>query len=299
MLLFTNLDMGSFMSKAGVLIVEDEAITALEIRNVVESSDYEVLSVVHSGEDAVKEALTLKPDLILMDIILQGEMDGVDAARKIKEFLDIPVLYLTALESVDSNRLKNTKGTGFLVKPISEGELLSNIEIAIHNYRTNKEELQNNKFESLSDIQVFLQSMMPQLSSNLPIDKRGAFLGTFHKKFEKYMKPRFLKETGRYDKGVFDKLPESGKLQVYLYWINNFFMNLGFEVDIFQQGDEWIVTLRDCSWCERNYENIFYCLICQAILKQTFNWTNIDGFIESLSDATLSKSLCRYKISLI
>ncbi|HTX61198.1 MAG TPA: response regulator, partial [Methanobacterium sp.] len=107
------------MSKAGVLIVEDEAITALEIRNVIESSDYEVLSVVHSGEEAIKQALTLKPDLILMDIILQGDMDGVDAARKIKEFLDIPILYITALDSVEPNRLKNTRGTGYLVKPIS------------------------------------------------------------------------------------------------------------------------------------------------------------------------------------
>ena len=286
------------MSKAGVLIVEDEAITALEIRNVIESSDYEVLSVVHSGEEAIKQALTLKPDLILMDIILQGDMDGVDAARKIKEFLDIPILYITALDSVEPNRLKNTRGTGYLVKPISEGELISNIEMAVHNYETNKEELLSNKSESLNDVQVFLQSMIPQLSSSLAIDKRGTFLATFHKKFEKYMKPRFLKETGRYDKGVFDKLPESGKLQVYLSWINNFFLNLGFEVDIFQQGEEWIITLRDCTWCERNYENIFYCLICQAILRQTFSWTNLDGDIESLSDASLSKSLCRYKISL-
>lgn len=286
------------MSKTGVLIVEDEAITALEIRNIIESSDYEVLSVVHSGEDAIKEALTLKPDIILMDIILQGEMDGVDAARKIKEFLDIPVLYLTALESVEPNRLKNTKGMSYLVKPISEGELMSNIELAIYNYRSSKEELEKNRFESLSDVQVFLQSMMPQLSSNLSIDKRGAFLGSFHKKFEKFMKPKFLKETGRYDKGVFDKLPMSGRLQIYLSWINDFFLNLGFEVDIFKQEDEWIITLRDCTWCERNYENIFYCLICQAILKQTFSWTNIDGYIESMSDASLSKSLCRYKISL-
>jgi CheY-like chemotaxis protein len=233
-----------------------------------------------------------------MDIILQGDMDGVDAARKIKEFLDVPILYITALESVESDRLKSTKGSGYLVKPISEGELLSNIEIAIHNYKTNREELLINKYESLNDVQVFLQSIIPQLSNNLAIDKRGSFLGVFHKKFEKYMKPRFLKETGRYDKGVFDKLPESGKLQVYLNWIDDFFLNLGFEVDIFQQGEEWIITLSDCTWCERNYENIFYCLICQAILKQTFSWTNLEGNIETLSDASLSKSLCRYKISL-
>lgn len=286
------------MGKPGVLIVEDEAITAMEIRNVVESSDYEVLSIAHSGEDAIKEAITLKPDLILMDIILQGDMDGVDAARKIKEFLDVPVLYLTALESVEPDRLKNTKGTGYLVKPISEGELMSNIEIALNNYKLAKQEIEDTAMNSLSDVQVFMQSIIPQLSANLSIDKRGTFLGSFHKKFEKFMKPKFLRETGRYDKGVFDKLPETGKLQVYLSWINNFFLNLGFEVDIYSEEDIWIVTLKNCLWCEENYENIVYCLICQAILKQTLGWTNIDGYIESISDASLNKPLCRYKISL-
>lgn len=287
------------MAKPNVIIVEDEAITAMEIKNVVESSGYNVLSVVHSGEDAIHDAITLKPDLILMDIILPGEIDGVDAARKIKEFIDIPVIYLTALESVEPSRLKNTKGTGYLVKPISEGELKSNMEIALHNYQTTKKELESCKYESLTDVQVFLQSIIPQLSKNLTIDKRGIFLLHFHEKFEKFMKPKFLKETGRFDRGIFNELSDEDKLQIYLSWINNFFLNLGFEVEISNVDKYWILALKNCTWCERNYENIFYCLICQAILKQTLSWTDINGHIESLSDATLSKSLCKYKIELI
>lgn len=286
------------MSKAGVLIVEDEAITAMELRNIVESSGYEVLSIAHSGEDAIKEAITLKPDVILMDIILQGKMDGVEAARKIKEFLDIPVLYLTALETVDLNRLKSTKGAGYLVKPISEMELMNNIELVLNNYQSSKNEIMNSKYESLNDIQVFMQSLIPQLSSNLPIENRGIFLGRFHRKFEEYMKPKFLKETGRFDKGVFDTLTEADKLQVYLSWTRNFFINLGFEVDIHPEGNSWLIILKECSWCERNYDSIFYCLICQAILKQTFSWTNIEGFIQTLSDIKLIKPMCRYRISL-
>lgn len=286
------------MDKTGVLIVEDEAITAMEISKVVESSGYEVLSVVHSGEEAVKKAITLQPDLILMDIILQGKMDGVDAARKIKEFLDVPVLYLTALETVDLNRLKSTKGSGYLVKPISEGELLNNIEIAIHNYRSFKKEIDDNRLFSLNDVLVFMQSIMPLLSSNLSIENRGIFLGNFNRKFEKYMKPRFLRETGRFDKGVFEKLSATGKFNIYLSWVTDFFSNLGFDVDIQSDEEGWLITLKECSWCERNYENIFYCLICQAILKQTFGWTEMDGSIESLSDASLSKPLCKYKIIL-
>jgi len=286
------------MDKASVLIVEDEAITAMEISNLVESSGYEVLSVVHSGEEAIKEAITLQPDLILMDIILQGKMDGVDAARKINEFLDVPVLYLTALETVDLRRIKNTKGSGYLVKPISNGELLNNIEIAINNYRSFKKEIEDNKSFSLNDVQVFMQSIIPILSSNLSIENRGIFLGSFSRKFEKYMKPRFLRETGRFDKGTFEKLSLTGKFNVYLSWVNDFFSNLGFDVDIKSDEEGCVITLRECSWCEGNHESIFYCLICQAVLKQTFGWTEMDGSIESLSDASLSKSLCKYKIIL-
>lgn len=140
------------MSKGGVMIVEDEAITALEIRSVVESSDYEVVSIVGRGEDAVEEALTLKPDLILMDVTLKGDMDGLDAARKIKEFQDTPVLYITALDSVGPWGLKNTRGAGLLRKPVNNGELVSNIEIAIHNYKTQKEDVENSKFEGINDL---------------------------------------------------------------------------------------------------------------------------------------------------
>ena len=70
----------------------------MKIQRILESSGYDVLSVVHTGEDAIKEAIKSQPDLILMDIILNGKMDGVEAAQKIKEFMDVPVLYLTALE---------------------------------------------------------------------------------------------------------------------------------------------------------------------------------------------------------
>lgn len=123
---------------------------------------------------------------------------------------------------------------------------------------------------------VFMQSIMPLLSSNLSIENRGIFLGNFNRKFEKYMKPRFLRETGRFDKGVFEKLSATGKFNIYLSWVTDFFSNLGFDVDIQSDEEGWLITLRECSWCERNYENIFYCLICQAILKQTLaglKWT--------------------------
>lgn len=286
------------MGEAGVLVVEDEAITAMEIQKILESSGYEVLSIAHTGEDAIKQAIKSQPDLILMDIILNGKMDGVEAAQKIREFMDVPVLYITALESMDFERLKKTKGAGYLVKPISEGELKNNIQIAINNYRSAKEEAINTKYDSLNDVQAFMQSTIPQLSSSLSIEDRGIFLGKLHRNFEKLVKPKFLKETGRYDKAVFESLDLSERLEIYFSWISKFFSNLGFEVDIRSEDKNWSITLQGCSWCDKNNENVFYCLVCQAILKQTFSWINVDGSIKNLSNIRLNKAKCEYQLSL-
>ncbi len=280
-----------------VLIVEDEAITALEMRKILESWNYDISSIVSTGEDAIKEVKNTRPDLILMDIILKGEMDGLEAASRIKEFTDTPILYITALESIDFTRLKNTKGMGYLVKPISEGELRHNIEIAIHNYRSTKEEIENTKYNSLNDVQVFMHSLMPQLSSKLSIIDRGIILGRFHRKFEKLMKPKFLRETGIINRNAYETLSQNKKLELYFAWISKFFINLGFQVKIRSELNEWLINLKKCSWCEKNNENIFYCLICQAIIKQTFRWMDIsEYYIENESNTKAAKAECKYKI---
>ena len=98
--------MGETMDeKAKILIVEDERIIALEMRHNLESMGYDVAAIVSSGEEAVRKAEELHPDLVLMDIILQGEMDGVEAAGQIKNRFDVPVVYVTA--NVSDARLED------------------------------------------------------------------------------------------------------------------------------------------------------------------------------------------------
>ena len=84
------------MVNARILVVEDERITAEDIKDSLNNLGYEVSDLVSSGEEAVKKVEELQPDLILMDIRLEGEMDGIDAVEEIREKYDIPVIYLTA-----------------------------------------------------------------------------------------------------------------------------------------------------------------------------------------------------------
>ena len=123
------------MSRARIMIVEDEGIIAQDILTTLEKLDYEVPAIATVGEEALEKALELKPDLVLMDIVLRGGMDGVTAAEQIREHLHIPVIFLTAhTDHATLQRAKVTGPYGYLVKPLVERELCIGIEMALHKH---------------------------------------------------------------------------------------------------------------------------------------------------------------------
>ena len=145
------------MSKAQIMVVEDESITARYIQNTLEASGYEVPSVASSGEEAIELAESLRPDLILMDIVLKGEMNGIEAAEYIHDRLRIPVIYLTA-NSNDSilQQAKGSQPYGFLIKPIRERELYTTIEMALYKNKAEKalRESNQNLEQALSELEA-------------------------------------------------------------------------------------------------------------------------------------------------
>ncbi len=123
------------MSRARILIVEDEGIIAQDIQNTLEKLGYEVPAVAVVGEEAIEKALELRPDLVLMDIVLWGGMDGVEAAERIRKQMCIPVIFLTAhSDSATLQRAKVTCPYGYIVKPLVERELRIGIEMALHKH---------------------------------------------------------------------------------------------------------------------------------------------------------------------
>lgn len=123
------------MPKKRIMVVEDEGITAMRIKNSLEQMGYDVTSTVFSGEDAVIKADKDKPDLVIMDIVLAGKMDGIEAAGKIHSLLQIPVVYLTAHSDEKMlKRIKNTEPFGYINKPFDERELRVVIELAFYKH---------------------------------------------------------------------------------------------------------------------------------------------------------------------
>jgi PAS domain S-box-containing protein len=124
------------MEKAKILIVEDEVIVAQDIQDMVKARGYDALAIVSSGEAAIQKAAELKPDLVLMDIVLKGEMDGIEAAEQIRDRFRIPIVYLTAYaEAKTIERAKVTEPFGYLLKPFEERELHTAIEIALYKHK--------------------------------------------------------------------------------------------------------------------------------------------------------------------
>jgi PAS domain S-box-containing protein len=123
------------MAKGKILVVEDEKIVAMDIQNRLKSFGYTIAGTAISGEGAIEKAEKTTPDLVLMDIMLKGDMDGIEAAEEISSRFNIPVIYLTAYADESTlQRAKITEPFGYILKPFEDKELYVNIEIALYKH---------------------------------------------------------------------------------------------------------------------------------------------------------------------
>lgn len=117
------------MSTMDVMIVEDEAIIALDLKEILKKSGYRISAIVGSGNAAIKKAKELKPDLILMDVMLGRGINGIQAAGEIRKYLNIPVIFISSFS--DNHAVANAYEVspyGYIVKPFDENELVKKIK---------------------------------------------------------------------------------------------------------------------------------------------------------------------------
>ena len=135
-----------------ILVTEDESIVRKDIERSLQKLGYHVIGTADTGETAVELALKLKPDLALMDIMLKGEMTGIEAAEKIKSQIDIPIIFLTAYADEKTlSKAKITEPHGYILKPFKEVDVQTSIEIAIHKHKKESElKVENEFLRSLS-----------------------------------------------------------------------------------------------------------------------------------------------------
>ena len=207
-----------------LLIVEDELIVAENISRNLKQQGYEIVGIVSTGEEAIQEAIANHPDLVLMDIMLPGDIDGIKAAYTIHTQLQIPIVYMTAYADNDTlEKAKHTQPYGYLVKPFKPQDVSTTIEIALQRYETEKARA----IHYTAQLQV-AQEKLQQLSK-LPN------LTLLENQFNQIVAPLNLSENS----DIFDDIPPIIAVIFYLrldrlqkfsnilgYQENEFFVNL-------------------------------------------------------------------------
>jgi two-component system cell cycle sensor histidine kinase/response regulator CckA len=135
------------MSKASIMVVEDEGIVGMQIKQSLEARGYEVPVVATSGEEALRWVTKSEPDLIVLDIRLSGELSGIEVARRIRASLPIPVIYLTAHSDGETLReARETEPCGYLVKPFDDRALDAAIQICLYKSERSREKRERERW---------------------------------------------------------------------------------------------------------------------------------------------------------
>ena len=123
-----------------LLIVEDEIIVARQLSNSLKKLNYEVVAIATSGEEGIEKTALTQPDLVLMDIVMPGEIDGIDAAEEIRRRFSIPVVFLTAYADRETvGRAAMTDPFGYILKPFQPKDLYATIQVALRKHQVEKE----------------------------------------------------------------------------------------------------------------------------------------------------------------
>lgn len=152
-----------------ILVVEDEAVIALRLQKRLKEMGYDVPDIAYSGEDAVEKAGRLRPDLVLMDIMLPGKLDGIEAAKIVKAEFDIPVIFLTAFsEDKILKRAKQAEPFGYLLKPFQDRDIKAAIEVALY-----KKGMEEKLQKAHSELEERVKQRTAELNDALKIIKRS------------------------------------------------------------------------------------------------------------------------------
>jgi two-component system, response regulator PdtaR len=281
-----------------ILVVEDEAIVAMGIKQKLEDLGHEVVDIVFTGEDAVKAAIDTEPDLVLMDIVLKGDMDGIEATCKIKNYVDIPIIYLTAYSDDEVlKRARITEPYGYILKPFKKSEVNANIEMALFKHKSEKKKSEVIKKQVMADFYDFILNSMPTCTEQSDSEMRSLLLKIFAERLEEEVRPGFEEEMVQLiQEGMATELDEI--FQVYLNWLSQLFAGFGVLTRTKTEYPDYKLEILNCPWIEEATKKPIFCLNCQAIVSQSLEWTGIEGSLERKTVMADGSDNCKFNFHL-
>jgi CheY-like chemotaxis protein len=279
------------MGNERIMVVEDESIVAMGIKYKLEDLGYVVVGIVATGEAAVETALKTKPDLILMDIVLKGDMDGIEAAQKIHQQQDTPIIYLTAYSDEEVlERARITEPYGYILKPFKKSEVNANIQMAIYKHGCDKKKSEIIKKRVLADFYDFILTAMPTSSSGTDMEMRELLLKVFAERLDEDLYPSFVEELSPEDIETNDQL-----FADYMDWLSDIFKDFGIKTIVTHKGSRSYLEFLNCPWHEDAIKKPIFCLNCQAMMNRSYNWTGLSGGMERRSTIADGSPSCRFQ----
>ena len=214
--------------KIRILVVEDERIVAKDIQNTLKNLGYEVVAISSTGEDAIDKSGELRPDVVLMDIVLKGAIDGIEAANIIKTKFKIPIIYLTAYEDGDTlDRAKITEPLGYILKPFEERDLHTTLEMALYKHLM-ETRLQDSEEKYRSLVELSPDGIIIQSGDKITFANESAAALLFEKSARALM-----------EQTIFDYIPEKyhDVFKEKIKFINNTQSTLPFLEEQFMRKD--------------------------------------------------------------
>ncbi|MGC9516076.1 MAG: methanogen output domain 1-containing protein [Methanomicrobiales archaeon] len=283
------------ISNAKILVVEDESIVAMGIKHKLENLGYQVVDTVLSGEDAVKRAKETQPDLILMDIVLKGEMDGIDASNEIKKRYDIPVIYLTAYSDEEMlERARVTEPYGYILKPFKKSELNANIKMALYKHQSEKKQREIIKNNLLADFYDFILGAMPTSTTETDKDMREMLKKIFEQRIDDDLQDQFYERLELLDLDEDSDISEL--LSAYVSWITDLFSEFGIKTKFTAKDPRCYLEILNCPWVKDAKKNPIFCLNCQAMINRSFKWAHLPGNVTRKSTIVDGSPSCMYVI---
>lgn len=283
--------------KAKILVVEDERIIASGIKKDLESMGYAVADIASSGLQAIDIAGMEKPDLVLMDIVLKGDMDGIEAAHEIINRFNIPIIYLTAYADEEIlERAMITEPYGYLIKPFNDSELKANIEMALYKHKAEEERKESMKTKLMDDYYHFIVNSLHESKFYSEEDIKNELIETFEDSFEGKMRPKFENELKKHGMTINDE-DTASLFQCYLSWVSKLFKEFGVKNKVTHKDNSCMMEFYNCPWIHHAKKNPLFCINCLAMVNRSFNWINLEGKIEDVSTIASGSQKCSFKFS--
>jgi CheY-like chemotaxis protein len=260
------------------------------IKHKLEDLGYRIVGIEATGEGAVKTALKVEPDLILMDIVLKGNLDGIEATQMIHRHLDTPIIYITAYSDEEVlRRARITEPYGYILKPFKKSEVNANIQMAIYKHACDKKKSEIIKKKILADFYDFILTAMPTSSTGTTLEMKQLLLKVFSERLDEDMYPKFVEKLHP------EEIEDNETLFIkYVKWITDIFKDFGINTVLKTEEDTICLEFLNCPWLNDAKTKPAFCLNCQAMMNHSYNWTGLSGGMEKKSCITEGQPSCTF-----